>query len=422
MKSVFALGASFAAAALLAALAPACSSSSSSTPAPNPDVPDPLVTACDATKCAPGNQCLTVDGETKCRKACSSNDDPTSNCPANYVCEVTNQPSTIPASCVKVGVAQSRALCSAATTTFGTRLNAYTCGDDAKPSGCVAVDGAYCCNDAPPDPIGPATCAKMFNPVVTPGPKQWGAACNPTKGVDNNEDCDFAQGFLCKASSPTDATAYCTRYGCTGDRECAGGFTCGTINTAPNAAKTARSYHTTEKACLRREYGSACTVGTFGDELLHDIDCPPIAGRPMHCVGDDLYRGFCTTECANSQNCNYDAKCLAPGDDHVTAVCYPRAGVIVGDGSFCSPCRSDADCGADGACVKGEYTQERFCAKPSVKPCTASSVKCPTSAKPGVSVGCNVPVANKPKPLDNYCYGLYEFSDGNDLGCWTIPR
>jgi hypothetical protein len=30
--------------------------------------------------------------------------------------------------------------------------------------------------------------------------------------------------------------------------------------------------------------------------------------------------------------------------------------------------------------------------------------------------------AKKPDPLDNYCYGLYKFSEGNDLGCWTIPR
>jgi hypothetical protein len=252
---------------------------------------------------------------------------------------------------------------------------------------------------------------------VTPGPKQWGTPCNPTKGFDQNDDCDVAQGFFCYGTSPADGGAYCTRYDCHANRECAGGFTCATINVGANVTTSKRTFHETTTACLRRDYCAPCHA---------DVDCPPLAGRPQHCVPDDLNVGFCAPECTDRANCNYDAKCVDGGIGIKT--CYPRAGTCVGKGTFCSPCRSDADCGSDGLCVKGAYTPERFCAKKSSAPCTDTSNACPAPAKAGVHVECKVKDPKKPSPIDDFCLGTYNFGDATpegqpmDLGCYTPAR
>src|SRR4051794_8289403 len=134
MKSVFAFGVSLAAVALLSL---ACSTSSTSaTPALSPDDPDPPITVCDPAKCAPGNECIAMDGDLKCRKPCASNVDPGTNCPANFYCASTNEPSVIPPECTKVAsVSRSKTICAPFSTATGTRLNAYECGE-ATPKGC----------------------------------------------------------------------------------------------------------------------------------------------------------------------------------------------------------------------------------------------------------------------------------------------
>src|SRR5438105_15855007 len=43
-------------------------------------------TACDDAKCLPGNKCLPLGDEVKCRKTCSSNTDPATACPFAYTC------------------------------------------------------------------------------------------------------------------------------------------------------------------------------------------------------------------------------------------------------------------------------------------------------------------------------------------------
>ena len=410
MKSVFAFGGTLAAAALAFALMPACSSTKTD-PGPSADTPDPPIMQCDPTKCAAGNECLSMDGDLKCRKPCSSNVDPATSCPSNFFCAVANEPSTIPPECTKIAVAASRTLCTQFAAA-GSRLTGYLCVPPVKPKGCVAADGAgnFCCNAAPAEQLAKPLCVKELR-EVKPGPKQWGAACNPTKGLDNNDDCDTAQGFFCHGTSPADAAAYCTRYNCSADRECTGGFSCATINVGPNVTTGKRTYHETTTACLRRDYCAPCKA---------DLDCPPLTGRPQHCVQDANGAGFCSPECAGPTNCNLEAKCVDPGTGVKT--CYPRAGTCVGDATLCSPCRSDADCGDDGACVKGEYTTERFCAKKGTGTCRASAPKCTPSSKPGAKLSCAVADAASPSPLDNYCYGLYAFSTGDDLGCWTPDR
>jgi hypothetical protein len=425
MKSVFAFAASVSVVAALACLAPlipACSSSSTSGLAA--DAPYPPVTQCDSSKCAPGNQCLSLDGDLKCRKPCTSNTDPTNGCPTDYVCAGANEPTVLPATgCTKLAVANSKKQCDGQQALSGTRLTGYTCAGGAVPlKGCVDADGQginFCCNDEPAQTLTQPVCEKMFNPVPAVAKGQWGATCDPMKGIYSNADCDFNNGFFCHGTAPTDATSYCTRYNCTADRECAGTFTCATINVGPNVSTAERTYHQTTTACLRRDYGASCTA---------DVDCPPLAGRTQHCAFDDNNAGFCTPECDATTNCDYDAVCLDPTSSG-TKICYPIAGVIVGNASLCSPCRDDSDCGADGLCLRGQYTQERFCAKKSATTCTANANGCPPSMKAGAQIACAVadPDAGA-SPVDNYCYGLYDigFPDQGqqamDLGCYTPAR
>ena len=403
MKSVFAFGASLAAAALLVALLPACSSKSNSTP--TTETP----TVCDDTKCGELNKCLVGDGETKCRRPCAAN----TECPNGATCVVGNAPSTLPATCAKAP-ADAPDFCTALAANGGAKLSPYTCGESV-PLGCVAgaAPGQWCCNDLPAETYAQAFCVRNLRDVKV-GPNQWGAACKATEGLEANPSCDSAQGFYCYGTGPGDGASYCTRYDCHSDRECAPTFYCGTINVAPNVTTTKPTVGMTTTACIRREYCSPCSA---------DIDCPLLDNRKQHCVLDQNSLGLCAPECTASENCNFDAKCIDAGIGIKT--CYPRAGGCVGDGSLCSPCRSDADCGEDGACVRGQYTTERSCAKKSEIPCKTGSVsgtdfKCPASANPKAAVRClgssfeNVPL--------NYCHGLWRFGESADVGCWTPAR
>lgn len=154
--------------------------------------------SCDDAKCKPGNKCLPLDGEVKCRKTCASNVDPATSCPAGYTCVAPddgNEP-------------------------FCVEDNAKI---EAKPNG------------------------------------QWGFACNPTDGLENPA-CDGAQEFYCYGESPTDGNSYCTRFSCETDRDCAAGYWCATVNVGPNVATTKRTTHDTQTVCLKRTYCATCKV------------------------------------------------------------------------------------------------------------------------------------------------------------------
>lgn len=316
---------------------------------------------CDSAKCAPGNECLELDGEVKCRKVCSSNSDPASSCP------------------------------------FG-----YTCRDP------LTGDPAFCVQDAAVRDDG--------TPLEKKPSGQWGASCQANLGVEN-PGCDTEQDFYCYGISPTDGDAYCTRYGCEADEECGAGFWCATVNTTPSVGTASRTAHgETQRVCLRREYCAPCEA---------DIDCPALGGREQYCVTDKDGGSFCAPACDVTSNCPFEAYCADVGLD--TNVCYPRAKTCVGDGSLCSPCHSDADCGDDGLCVKGEYTTEKACAK---KAPNGDCAACPKESLSGGRVGCTRE-EHKGIPK-SYCVGLYEFGkpvstpDGsvqpNDIGCWTPKR
>lgn len=309
------------------------------------------VVGCDESKCAAGNKCLALNGETKCRKTCSSNSEAAASCPYGYTC--TDTLTGAPPFCVEV---QAK-------------------NPDGKP--------------------------------IERKSGQWGQPCQPNLGVENPA-CDTAQGFFCHGNSPTDANAYCTRYDCTKDEECGPGFWCGKVNRTPNVATAKRAtIGDVQSVCLKRSYCATCKV---------DLDCLPVDNRTQHCVPDKDGNSFCAPECETSANCQNEAFC---GDVGIgPKVCFPRAQACVGDGSLCSPCRVDTDCGADGICVKGEYTTEKACARKPEGGCAACPKTIPTPAR---QIGC-AKEASDSLPA-NYCVGLYKISgQPSDLGCWTPNR
>jgi hypothetical protein len=300
-------------------------------------------TGCDSSKCAPHNECIALSGVTQCRRTCSSNTDPAEACPHGYTC-VQHDP---------------------------------------KP---------FCEKD---------------NVVFPTSKGQWGSPCNPSGGYDHNPDCDTANGFICYGTSPTDATAYCTQYGCTGDRDCAATYWCATINVYPDVTTTHRKVGAVTSACLKHTYCSPCTA---------DFDCPTLDGKAQHCIGDDNGASFCSPECGSSDNCNLEARCADFGD---FKACYPRAGVCVGDGALCSPCRSDADCGDDGACLKGQYTTEHACGKKSPSGCDGKGGgTCPAPGDGAKVKAICLGGAIEEVPT-NFCAGYYPFGSGGDVGCFT---
>ncbi len=245
---------------------------------------------------------------------------------------------------------------------------------------------------------------------------QWGAACNPTLGIDKNTDCDLDQNFWCFAATPTDGRAYCTQYLCIDDTDCAGGYTCTKINTAPNAVESKRSFGATVSVCQKRDYCAPCAS---------DIDCPrSLDGRKQFCAIAGNGTAFCSASCENDDNCPLDAECRGLGDGN--NACFPRAGSCVGDGSLCSPCRNDEDC-PNGACLTADYSSERFCSVLSKKPCSATEKgDCP-KANTTQGVAC-FPNDKSPDVPKDSCIGLVqqgvddEGQPNKAIGCWTRDR
>jgi hypothetical protein len=377
---------------------------------------------CDSSQCAAGNQCIddgTGAGAT-CHKVCAAQSD----CPANWYC------------------------------------------NDGLASG---GDVSWCVPNAT---------------SFAAGSGEWGASCAANKGEGANPDCNWNLGFACYGLSPTDANAYCTQFACTSDSDCAGGYWCSTQNVGPNVTSSSETFGKTRQVCVKRTYCAPCKK---------DLDCYTTASStPMHCVPDVNGATFCSPQCSSDSACDYDATCTAPWkvctpaaatgatcttDDQCppangtyqhclggtctpecssatdcatgqkcaanTTVCIPRAGVCVGNGTFCSPCRSDEDCmpsagslaapQAPGYCLSAEpYSQERFCSAPStVADCDAGAADppgCPALQKGEnwLATGCTgTGVAGDPPTAQ--CFGIVTFGTASGSptgiqGCWTVNR
>jgi hypothetical protein len=259
-------------------------------------------------------------------------------------------------------------------------------------------------------------CVKQTTQVDQKPTGQWGYPCLPSGGLEGNPACSAETGFACYGAGTTDALAYCTQYDCAEDLDCAGGFYCATINVAPNVRNDRRTFGKTRSVCLKRSYCSPCAG---------DIDCPVVDGQQSLCTTDDVGDSYCTTRCTSTANCRLDAACNGVAPDG-SKVCRPRAGVCKGDGSLCSPCRSDVDC-PKGFCIKAGYSPETFCSVKAASDCPAPTMggsitkgECPAfPAKKATQIGCEAVDGNNEIPR-NQCVGLIEFGDTGDIACYTI--
>ncbi len=259
---------------------------------------------------------------------------------------------------------------------------------------------------------GKSFCAKNADGVTT-AKGEFGTPCNATlKRISDHPDC--AADFRCFGRSPTDADAYCSRYGCGVDADCPGGFYCASVNAAPNVETTMRSWR-------GKTEGAVTTVckkrSTFCSPCSSDVDCAArdYAGPALHCVADAGGKKYCTSECTNDASCPRDAACKSVDG---LQVCQPNAGSCTGDGSLCSRCESDAHCKEGGFCLEQEFTKEKFCsATPTGGACASGACGSVPSGAPW-TIGC-AKATNGLAPTDQ-CVGLRPFdSDGNnDLGCW----
>ncbi|HLK36380.1 MAG TPA: hypothetical protein VKU41_06475 [Polyangiaceae bacterium] len=304
--------------------------------------------------------------------------------------------------------------------------------------------------------------------------QDWHVSCSPrvadagtsANTETDNPACDTAKGFGCYAHSPTDANAFCTKFTCAKDSDCPGGWWCATVNQAPNATTGTASLGQTRNVCTPRTYCSPCTsdadcnwapdntptrcVQTPGGERYcspqcanntdcaldatcsvqeticspaagsackSDADCPPANGTFQHCDG-----GHCTPECGGASDCDAGQTCAARG------LCAPQAGTCKGDGSFCSPCRSDADC-SNGYCFSGApYSTERFCTvKSTAAKCTSAATNPPGC--PAHQSGDNWKVTQCTVTPPDQCVAEVSFGMATGTtttifvpGCWTQNR
>ncbi len=346
---------------------------------------------CDPTQCLKGDDCVTgyndYDDATKadatitttsCRLTCTQQSD----CPFNYHC-----------------------------------LSGGNTSDSGKVNYCVADR------------------APSFTPTGTFVPAQkgeaaagapWGVPCDPTKGLDTNSDCDTNQSFWCYGTTPTDANSFCTQFQCNDDGDCPGGWWCNTINDTPSVTVGKRGdWGTTISVCMPRVYNTK--PGTYCAPCSADVDCPTNEGAAQHCVNADgasAPETVCAVECQSDANCPYDQACTDTGLS--SKVCLPRAQTCKGDGSFCSPCHSDADCTtatSTAYCVQADYSTEHFCTAPTPT-CTFDTTyhdSCPPlpalAEPPNTTtdgVGCSYSSASGIPLMQCYAGNVF------GLGCYTF--
>jgi hypothetical protein len=128
--------------------------------------------------------------------------------------------------------------------------------------------------------------------------------------------------------------------------------------------------------------------------------------------------GLCAPECGSDGDC--DATKGQQCQNSNSSYCSPKAGVCKGDGTLCSPCRSDADCVNGGYCVEAPYSGERFCTQRAHGTCPGPGA-CPGSTgAPGSSVACTTQASNFAPA--NQCVGLVLLGGSPIPGCWTAGR
>jgi hypothetical protein len=407
-------------------------------------------TACESSQCAPGNACIDDDSGTGsiCHRLCTGQAD----CPSGWYCNDGKPQSWCALSTTHLAGAVGQ---------FGTSCLP---GDgESNNKACDAVDGFSCYGTSLADANAFCTlfgCAKDTDcpggwwcevvdmaPNVTTSVRSFGptrTACLPRQycaTCQADHDCSpSADGTEEHCATDANGSGFCapecaSNAACPLDATCVGAFdvctatACMADSDCPALSGTAERCFlgsckipcTTDASCPAVN-GAPVHCGPAGSceaqACASDDDCPPTAGTFQHCRG-----GTCTPECGGPADCRADQKC------GTLSLCHPRAGVCVGTGGFCSPCRSDADC-QDGYCLNAPNSTERFCSQAAQGSCSddaAPNGMCPMRPNGATYMGVACTTEDDSFAPANQCVGFVVLGTSTGTqeenpGCYTINR
>jgi hypothetical protein len=428
-----------------------CAGACSSSPSPHPSAG-----RCGKSTCSAGTACVDdgSDAGPSCQKLCTRQSD----CPFNSYCNDAKPhawcaQSTLPVPqfsgqfgdpCLPTG-GENNAACDTVDT-FGcygispTDANAFcTILDCTADSDCK---GGWWCATIDVAPNVSSTTRSFGKSRTACLPRTYCASCQ------SDHDCSAAPDGQPQHCVPDSAGGSFCSNACGKDANCPLDAQC----KAPWAVCAPRTC-ANDGDCQKYAPKEACFGGTCQLPCNRDTDCPPSNGLPQHCDSgsgacvpqscnndDDCPPaagtfqhcnvGTCTPECGTDSDCNPDVgdqTCAQP-----LKVCTPRAGVCVGDGSFCSPCRADADC-HNGYCLAAAYSTERFCSQ-NMKLGTSClstgppSGSCPMRPSTANYKGVACTQSSSDTSPANQCIGFVTFGTASNgqpqivPGCWTVNR
>ena len=203
------------------------------------------------------------------------------------------------------------------------------------------------------------------------------------KPCAGNADC-AAYGLTCYPDGA--GSGQCSR-GCASDADCSGGTRCNPVQGT-----------------------LLCTLPRWCDSCTTDADCSTAAPTCRRDLGADgtFGPGYCTMPCiVGDKSCPAGSSCSKePASSSIKMfTCRPDNDTCTGDGSQCSPCKTQADCSPGHDCVQPSGDSERFCALRCESASCGDGYMC---TKLGGTSVCYANVGGKPTPTctagrKNYC-------------------
>jgi len=321
--------------------------------------------------------------------------------------------------------------CLAGNTCVGNRC-VLTCGSHAD----CAPDGTQDCAPAVEDGTGAAVqaCKPSGKAAGVGTPCPDGNECGGVSVCPDGTPCagggcapDLCRPLVCNGSTKNNLNQYCTVVDCKADADCPGGYACeqqrdphelcgsnpkkgnddrcGTTKepcvAAADFSKNGATFSEGELCLLRK----MCVKRSFCWPCASDLDCSRVPGGRCTTIAGS---GRCTTSCATSTDCPYNAGC-------VEGTCQPSSGACEGEGKLCDVCQNDADC-PGGVCVN--TGRERACATLNKGALCTDNGGCPTtkSGKQGLCLG-ELQGVPTDSPVYGACYPPIDEATGI-VGCW----
>jgi hypothetical protein len=256
----------------------------------------------------------------------------------------------------------------------------------------------------------------------------------------NGTEC--SDPSLCLGAGVGDLDAYCT-IDCASDRDCATGYTCGSLVRPPCENACGVRGQPSEPRCVPADQigddqafrctpsgveRRVCRQREFCSPCDSDADCLALPNQV--CAKDASGEKICTRLCEpGTHSCPWGnaAECATFDTELGQPTCSHRFGSCHGEGKACEPCRTNDDC-PGGACLSSQFTGERWCVNfdttcecknPVGASGVCSNAGCPSSPS-GLPLQC---IGASDSPLANICYAANSGSDtllgsSPQTGCW----